>query len=304
MMSRAVIAASVVLACACGAWAFARNRPQVLALPPNPPQMAPSAAKIDTRTSDFAGEKWLGVVLAHEAIDITPRQEGKIRALHVRLGDHVAEKGIIASLDTTNLAFDLTMAEAAIKAAEAERNKAAVELREAAERYERRKLLAAESVASAEDLATAGYQKELAEARLEIATAQVGEKRARAAQLRQLRAEAELRAPFEGIVAARYVDAGANVTATTRIVRLISSKPPFVRFAVPEKSRVKLEKGQKVHVEIDQNPKPMRATIATIAPEIDSASRTTIVEATLDRPDEVVALRSGAITRVTLEPLP
>jgi RND family efflux transporter MFP subunit len=285
-------------------WALARNRPNVTALPSNAPKSAPSGAEVDPRSPEVESERWLGVVLAHEAIDITPRQEGKIRALHVRLGDHVAENGIIANLDTTNIGFDLTMAEAAIKAAEAERNKAAVELREASERHERRKALAAEAVASLEDLATAGYQKELAQARLDVATAQVGEKRARAAQLRQLRADADLRAPFEGIVAARYVDAGANVTATTRIVRLISSKPPFVRFAVPEKSRLKLGKGTRVRVEIEGEQQPARATIATIAPEIDSASRMIIVEATLDRPDEMGFGPQGAITRVMLEDRP
>ena len=134
-----------------------------------------------------------------------------------------------------------------------------------------------------------------------MATAQLGEKRARAAQLRQLRAETELRAPFEGIVAARYVDAGANVTATTRVVRLISSKPPFVRFAVPEKSRHNLTKGQKVRVEIDGEKRFMLATVVTIAPEIDGASRATIVEASLDRSDEMGPLRSGSMTHVTLE---
>lgn len=122
-------------------------------------------------------------------------------------------------------------------------HEAIVEVREAAERHKRRKALAAETIASKEELATAGYPKELAETRLDIATAQRGEKRARAAQLRQLRADSDLRAPFAGIVAARYVDPGANVTATTRIVRLISSKPPFVRFAVRETSRVKITKG-------------------------------------------------------------
>lgn len=303
MALRTWMAIGFVLACLCGAWAFVRHRPHVTALPPELPRIS-SSSEVVLPAPHAEPERWLGVVLAHEAIDITPRRDGKIRTLQVRLGDHVAENGIIAHLDATNIGFDLTMAEASIKAAEAERSKAAVELREASERHERRKALAAEAIASTEELATAGYQKELAQARLDLATAQLGEKRARAAQLRQLRAETELRAPFEGIVAARYVDAGANVTATTRIVRLISSKPPFVRFAVPEKSRHTLAKGQKVRVEIDGDKRFMPATIVTIAPEIDGASRATIVEASLDRPDEMGPVRSGSMTHVKLEDLP
>lgn len=302
LRQRAVIAACVVLFGALAAFAVVRMRHKTTvhpaAMSPKPETMATAAA--DAGTDAGRAERFLGVVLAHEAIDVTPRQDGKIRALHVRLGDRVQANGLIASLDTKTIEYDLAMADAAIRAAEAERNKASVELREASERLERRKALAAEAVASAEDLASAGYQKELAQARLDLATAQVREKRARSEQLRQLRSDAELRAPFEGTVAARYADSGANVTATTRIVRLISTKPPFVRFAVPGTSHLRLEKGQGVRVEVEGQTEAIAGTIDTIAPEIDAASRMIIVEATLQRPENAPLLRSGEVARVSL----
>ena len=42
-----------------------------------------------------------------------------------------------------------------------------------------------------------------------------------------------LRAPFDAVVVARYVDTGAAVDPTIRVVRLARVGPPLVRFAVP-----------------------------------------------------------------------
>ena len=90
------------------------------------------------------------------------------------------------------------------------------------------------------------------------------------------------------------------MTATTRIVRLISTKPPFVRFAVPGTSRVRLEKGLGVRVEVEGQTDAVDGTIDTVAPEIDAASRMIVVEATLQRPPSAGPLRSGEVARVSL----
>ena len=65
------------------------------------------------------------------------------------------------------------------------------------------------------------------------ARAAVAEKSARVKQLRSALNDLELRAPFDGTVSLRYVDAGAVVGPTTPIVRLINPDNLWVRFAIP-----------------------------------------------------------------------
>jgi RND family efflux transporter MFP subunit len=248
------------------------------------------------------GNGFLGVILARSSADVAPRFEGKLKAVHVRLGDVVAAGALIATLDVPSLRFDLSMAEASLKAAEVDQERAAIELAQAEEQLNRRKTLSDASLASAEDLATSGYQRKLAASRLESARAQVAERRGRVGLLRKDNADAEIRAPFEGIVAARYVDPGANVAPSTPIVRLISARDLFVRFAVPEGSASNLSAG--AEVTISAGGTTLRGKVDKVAPEIDAASRMIVVEAKIDAELSSTPLRSGEMVRVSIEGKP
>ncbi len=252
---------------------------------------APSAA---APTSDF-----LGVVLARASVDLAARFDGRIRAVHVRLGDVVPAGASVASLDIPGLRFDLNMAEAEAHASEVEQSRAAVELTQAEERLARRRALSAEALATGEDLAAATYQQKLAEVAVQTARAQLEGKRARVGQLRKNTDDTEIRAPFEGIVAARYVDPGANVTSATAIVRLLSARDFFVRFAVPEESAARLSIGAPVGVSLGGA--ALHGAVDKISPEVDAASRMIIVEAQLDAASLDMKARSGEMARVSIE---
>jgi RND family efflux transporter MFP subunit len=254
-------------------------------------------------------DRFLGVILARDSVDVAARYEGRITAVHVRIGDSLPQGGRIASLDVRTLRLDLDMAAADLKVAQAERDKAGVELAQAEERLVRRQKLSAEALASAEELSTALYQKKLAGVRVAVTEAELSRKRARAEQLRQIREDADIRAPFAGVVAHRYFDPGANVTPETPIVRLNSMDELLVRFAVPEPKRARLRVGLRVLVEVSEGAGegsagltgPVHGTIERIAPEVDAASRMVIVESKLDLPSETKSrLYSGAIARVSV----
>jgi multidrug efflux pump subunit AcrA (membrane-fusion protein) len=211
------LAGSIALASGRGA-----ERAKELSSPALPPHASHPAEAGPIPSA--AAHRFLGVILARSSVDVAARFEGRLRAVHVRLGDSVPSGGTIASLDVPSLRYDLDMAEATVKTALVEQERAVVELAEAEERFARRKSLSAEALASGEDLSTARYQHKLAETRLSAVRAQLAEKRSQVEKLRQSNADAEIRAPFDGIVAARYVDPGANVTPATPIVRLISAR--------------------------------------------------------------------------------
>ncbi|KYF54472.1 hypothetical protein BE08_35930, partial [Sorangium cellulosum] len=180
---------------------------------------------------------FIGVLLAHRSVDLAARNEGRLRAVHVRLGDRVAAGDLLATLDLQTLRSDTAIAAAALRGAEVALSRAREELAEAEERHRRAQALAAEGLASGEDLSAAEHKTAMARLQVDAAAAELREKRARVGQLRGVQADTEIRAPFAGRVVARYAEPGESVGSTVPILRLISDDGLLVRFAVPEEHR-------------------------------------------------------------------
>ncbi len=271
----------------------ARNSPA-----PGLPMAPPSASQ----TASHVPDEYLGVLVARLSADIAPRFQGRALDVLVRLGDPVKTGDIIAIVDSPSLRHDLRIAEASLGTVTVDQSRALVELSEAEEKLARRKALAAEALTSTEDLSAARYQQQLATARVASARAQLAERRANVDRLRQDNADAVLRAPFEGIVAGRYVDPGATVFPSTPIARIISAHDVFLRFAIPERIGPTMSVGRNVTAFVGERRMQIIGTIDKIAPEVDVASHMIFVEAHLPKLDPDSFALVGEMARVVLDP--
>lgn len=299
--SGSIAAIVFVLVVSTFAWVSVKKpSPSVLPLPLPPTQVFPSGENAREPSSSPPIE-FLGVVLARSAADIAPRVEGKLKDVYVRLGDHVTSGQAIAAIDAPTLRYELRVAEANLMAMDAEQNRAVVELSEADERLARRNALATDALVTREELATVRYQQQVATTHVASLRAQSAERRAQVDRLRKDNADVILRAPFNGIVAARYMDPGSSVSSSTPIVRVISADDVFVRFAVSEQQASTIATGQQVNVRVGDRPLALRGIIDKIAPEIDAAARMVFVEANLApiAPDSPIL--SGEIVRVSAD---
>ncbi|WP_437305413.1 efflux RND transporter periplasmic adaptor subunit [Sorangium sp. So ce388] len=274
----------------------AEPRPASLSPEPRPAEPPPAHPSRPVPPPD----EFLGVILARVSADIAPRFEGRLREVHVRLGDHLVAGQLIGTLDVPSLRFDLRRAEAELAAAEVDESRAEIELAEAQERLRRRRALADQALASGEDLATTRYQEQIAATRLGSARAQIAERRAQVDRLRHDNTDARITAPFDGIVAARYLGPGESARPSTPVVRLISLRDPFVRFAVPERQARAMVVGQAVRVRVGEPHLELEGIIETVAPEIDAASHHVLVEAGLGPFDPELRVLSGGVARVSL----
>lgn len=204
-------------------------------------------------------------------------------------------------MDVPTLPFDLRVAEASYQTSSVDRERAAMELAESKERLERRKALLAEGLVSSEDLSAANYQNKIASAKEQATRAQVSERRAQVDKLRKDNSDMVIRAPFDGVIAARYANPGATVSSSSPIVRLISADDLFVRFAVPESQAASFHLGTNVVAHIGERRIPLQATIEKVAPEVDAASRMVFIEAQLPKPNADVQVLSGELARVSIE---
>jgi multidrug resistance efflux pump len=190
------------------------------------------------------------------------------------------------------------MAEAFLRVAEAEHDRLVIELEDAADRRER--LHRIPDLVAREQLTAADSQEQVATARLRGSDADLAGKRERTNQLREMLRDADIVAPFDGTIAARYVDPGATVSRSAPIVRLISPTSLVIRFAVPEDQAADIAVGREVIVCVASVAVTMAAVIERIAPEIDAALRMVVVEARLAGAGRTNTIPSGAVARVLL----
>ena len=270
-------------------------------VPPSSP-----AARVEPLGARADDKGFLGVIVAHETVDLVPKAPGRIKELLVRLGDKVQRDAVVATMDAAAARQELAMAEASLRASEAEFEKATLEASQASERARRREPEAAngQHLFSKEEVSDAEFQERMAGPRVRTARAAVAEKAARVKQLRATLSDLELRAPFDGTVSARYLDPGAVVGPTTPIVRLINPDDLWVRFAIPEERANGVVPNQHVRIAIE-NLAEVTGVVEKVAPEVDAASRMIIAEAKLDLPaDWKGRLRSGQVARVLTTPAP
>lgn len=287
---------------------------------PSPPSSA-SQGQAQTKTPAAAasqpvpgasGPGFLGVLVAREAVDVSGRSEGRVAEVRVRLGDRVAKNDVLASLDVRSLRDELAITQASLRAARAEVERSTLELAEAREKHARRRraLSAPVEAVSEEELANARYQEQYAGPRLEAARARAAEQEARVALLEKEIEEAQIRAPFAGVVTARYVNPGATVTRGAALVRLISAEDLWVRFAVPEEESAvaALRAGLAVTVTVEDVETELAGQVEKVAPEVDPASRMIVAEARVVLPAGTSRQAlSGRVARVRVaaqEPRP
>ena len=135
------------------------------------------------------------------------------------------------------------------------------------------------AIVSKEEQAQVGYAAKAAAARAASAGSGAAERAARVEQLKTLLAETQLKAPFTGVVAARYADPGTYVRPGMPIVRIISSSELKVRFAVPEEDAKGIRAGRSFVATLDG--RQIAATVSAIAPEVEASSRMVFVDGTV-----------------------
>jgi membrane fusion protein (multidrug efflux system) len=111
--------------------------------------------------------------------------------------------------------------------------------------------------------------------------------------------ETELRAPFDGIIGLRYLSEGSYTTSSTKIAKLIKTKPLKIEFSISEKYASEVKVGFPITFSIDGSDKIFSASVYAIDPKIYMETFTIGLRALYPNKDE--ELRSGIFASITLE---
>lgn len=204
--------------------------------------------------------RFTGVVRARDQIEAGFELPGILHELAVEEGDQLTAGTVIARLDSSQLEARRQVATADLASVEAELELARL-------RAERQRKLRASGAVSAQD-----YD----ETRL-AAVALEGRLASLSAQLQSLDIDLRksvLRAPWNGVVAQRYLDAGAIVAAGTPVVRLLRTEQLEARIGIPAQHLHALQTGREYPLLLRTG--PVAASLRAVHPDVEPLTRTAL----------------------------
>lgn len=237
----------------------------------------------------------LGDVVANEETPVSVRLLSQVLDIRVREGNRVRRGQVLVELDAREQDDGVSAAEAGVAAAQENLAAARVALETQAAASARDRVLVDASAISREEWDRSQAALAAARAREEAARAQVTVARKGLDSARTRRSYATIVSPFDGVVAARYVDPGDTVAPGKPLVLLLRSGAPRVRVNGPSEDFAGLSVGQSV-VLSDLTP-PLEAKIARVFPAMDAAHLATFE---VDVPTGVTGLVAGATIGVDL----
>ncbi|HVS14130.1 MAG TPA: efflux RND transporter periplasmic adaptor subunit [Thermoanaerobaculia bacterium] len=241
--------------------------------------------------SSYPGE------LVGEVSDIASQVSGLLEDVPVRIGNRVSRGQVIAVIDDLDLRNQLDEAKGQVGVAAANTRRAEAELESIRAEYRRAEELFRQSLISEQEYERVRANLASARANVAVSEAQAEQAAARLAQLERQLADTRVVAPFDGIVAARYLDRGALVQPTTPILRLVESSPLVVQFRVPERDLGSVLPGVAFATTTQATgDRVFVGVVRRVSGEVSRTDRTAIVEGELQRGEEL--LRPGMYAEV------
>ena len=237
--------------------------------------------------------------LVGEVADISPQVSGLLVEMPTRIGQRVAAGSVLAVIEDIDLKSQFQEASGQLGVAKANRDRAAAELVGVAADYQRAMELYDQNLLSQQEQQQFTSKYATAKANLAAAEAQVQQSAAREAQLAEHFANTRVRAPFNAVVADRYLDRGALVQPGTPILRLVEEAPLMVQFRVPERDLASVQAGAAFDVSTEATGEQIfSGTVRRVAGEVRRNDRTVLVEGELVGTNDL--LRTGMYADVSV----
>ncbi|MDD5061832.1 MAG: efflux RND transporter periplasmic adaptor subunit [Candidatus Marinimicrobia bacterium] len=230
---------------------------------------------------------------------VAPKVSGRIIKIQKRIGDWIKAGEIIANLDDAEYQQGVMEAEANLKIAEATQKEARIQLDQARQEKKRVESLHAKGIAAPAELEAAVSNYSALQSRLQLAQAQVEQRRAslRSAKIRL--SYTVLTANQPGYVGERYVDEGALLAPNTPVVSIIGIDSVIVRTTIIERDYGYIQVGMPTTVSVDAySGEYFTGIVARIAPLLQEAARVAQVE--IEVTNDQMKLKPGMFTRVEI----
>jgi RND family efflux transporter MFP subunit len=253
----------------------------------------------------------VGSLFALDESTISSQVEGPVSRVLVDVGDQVKEGQVLVTIEPTELKYAADAQGAAVRQVRAQLGigpddpppsdpskvafvqRAAADLLDAKQKYERARQLFDSQLISREEFDGVSAKYDSAKASYELALQQVDQLAAQLQSSDAMRrlaekklADATIRAPYAGAVKERKVSPGEYLRVQSPVMVLVRTDQLRARLQVPEKWAAALELGSIVSVHMDAFPnQTFRGKLTRINPAVNPDSRSFEVEALIPNPE-------------------
>ncbi|HEX6907448.1 MAG TPA: efflux RND transporter periplasmic adaptor subunit [Terriglobales bacterium] len=265
-----------------------------------PEPSAPAAARPPATPPQASGFTASGPLLVENQVDVAAQRPGVVAQLLVDLGQPVRKGQLLAALDDRQLTAERDAARAQVQVAQANLKDWQAETRMAEADFRRAEGMFKAQLNTQEQLDHARYKWEGSVYEIDKGKQELLQRQA-ALQAVSLELEkTHIRAPFDGVIARRYVRQGQEVATGDRLFWVTAVRPLRVKFTLPEKLIGQIKRGQMLTVSCLDDPGASHAArVIQVSPVVDPSSGSFEVLAQLLNPGR--NLRPGMTANIRIE---
>ncbi len=241
-----------------------------------------------------------GSLKPKETVDISPKITGRIQTIHHLVGDVVKPGDVLAEMEADELRQQVMRSEASYAVGEANVAQSRAQLANAKADLDRAHLLFDQDLLSPQEFQQSQTSLQVQEAQVQLSEAQLQQAQAELNELKIRLEGSKVYSPMHAVVSERYVDPGALVNPNTPILQVVNLSTMVTRGNVPERYVENLSVGSLAEVNVDAIPGQLfEGRVARIAPVLDAATRSAVIEIDIQNPSHV--LKAEMFARITLD---
>ena len=278
------------------------NTPAAAAAP-NSSLVAAKPVVEDSRAADASPVSSFvasGPITVENQVDLTSQREGMVASILVDAGTAVHKGRLLARLDDRQIKADRDAAKAQAESIEADLKNWDATVKVSQSDLERTEKMWAANLITKEQLDHDRFK--LVANKYELDREQKNYQR-QFSVLQSLELElqkTEITAPFDGIVARRYIRDGQHVINGDKLFWVSAMSPLRVKFTLPEKFASGVQRGTEIQVMSAASPEELHmAKVVSISPVVDPASGT--VDVTAELSGHAGSLKPGMMANIRLQ---
>jgi membrane fusion protein (multidrug efflux system) len=221
----------------------------------------------------------VGNLIGAATIEATPKVNGRLEAVFVRMGDRVNRGQRIAKIEDREILEQLKQAEASSDVSSATIRQREADLKFAQTNLDRSRNLNERQLIPKQTLDDAEARYQAAAAQVDLARAQYAQAQARLDELKINLANTLVTSPVNGFIGKRTLDPGAWVTPNSDFISVVDIGVVRLVANIVEKDLRRVSAGQPASVTVDAFPdERFGGRIARVSPVLDPATRTAQIE--------------------------
>ena len=239
---------------------------------------APAAPSSTTKTSSTAGDFLAsGPIIVEDQVDVAAQRDGVVERVLAEPGTPVKKGQLLAALDDRQISSDLEAARAKTRSTEADLKNWEAEAKVLDSDFARAEKMWEAEIIPKEQLEHAKYKAESDQWDVKRVSELLTNAKQNERSLELELEKTQIAAPFNGIVARRYVRAGQSVTRNDRLFWVTAVAPLRIRVTLPEKFLGHVKSGSVMTVtraEDLSSDRHYRARVIEVSPVVDPSSDT------------------------------